>query len=106
MPTTASTCKEFMIAPHRRRQLCRNDAHGAETYQSLEGHRLKKRGLTTAVGDEGGLTPNVGNLEGAGASAASIDHVGLRRAGPTWALALDAAASEFYEDGSCVFKKV
>ncbi len=95
--------QEFMIAPIGASSFAEAMRMGAETYQSLKAI-LKKRGLTTAVGDEGGFAPNVGNLEALELLLQAIDHVGLK-AGTDMVLALDAAASEFYEDGSYVFKK-
>ncbi|HNN95941.1 MAG TPA: phosphopyruvate hydratase [Pseudomonadota bacterium] len=95
--------QEFMIAPIGASSFAEAMRMGAETYQSLKAI-LKKRGLTTAVGDEGGFAPNVGNLEALELLLQAIDHVGLK-AGTDMVLALDAAASEFYEDGTYVFKK-
>ena len=95
--------QEFMIAPIGAPSFSEAMRMGAETYQSLKSI-LKKRGLTTAVGDEGGFAPNVGNLEALELLLQAIDHAGLK-AGTDMVLALDAAASEFYEDGTYVFKK-
>ncbi len=95
--------QEFMIAPIGAPSFAEALRMGAETYQSLKSI-LKKRGLTTAVGDEGGFAPNVGNLEALELLLQAIEHAGLK-AGSDMVLALDAAASEFYEDGSYVFKK-
>lgn len=95
--------QEFMIAPIGAPTFAEAMRMGAETYQSLKSI-LKRRGLTTAVGDEGGFAPNVGNLEALELLLQAIDHAGLK-AGTDIVLALDAAASEFYEDGTYVFKK-
>lgn len=95
--------QEFMIAPIAAPSFAEALRMGAETYQSLKSI-LKKRGLTTAVGDEGGFAPNVGNLEALELLLQAIEATGLK-AGTDMVLALDAAASEFYEDGTYVFKK-
>lgn len=95
--------QEFMIAPIGAPSFAEALRMGAETYQSLKSI-LKKRGLTTAVGDEGGFAPNVGNLEALELLLQAIEATGLK-AGTDMVLALDAAASEFYEDGAYVFKK-
>jgi enolase len=95
--------QEFMIAPIGAPSFAEAMRMGAETYQALKAI-LKKRGLTTAVGDEGGFAPNVGNLEALELLLQAIDHTGMK-AGTDMVLALDAAASEFYEDGTYVFKK-
>ena len=95
--------QEFMIAPIGAPSFAEALRMGAETYQSLKSI-LKKRGLTTAVGDEGGFAPNVGNLEALELLLQAIDATGLK-AGTDMVLALDAAASEFYDDGAYVFKK-
>ena len=95
--------QEFMLAPIAAPSFAEALRMGAETYQSLKSI-LKKRGLTTAVGDEGGFAPNVGNLEALELLLQAIEATGLK-AGTDMVLALDAAASEFYEDGTYVFKK-
>lgn len=95
--------QEFMIAPIGAPSFSDALRMGAETYQSLKSI-LKKRGLTTAVGDEGGFAPNVGNLEALELLLQAIEATGLK-AGTDMVLAIDAAASEFYEDGTYVFKK-
>lgn len=96
--------QEFMIVPVGAPSFAEAMRWGAETYQALKA-LLKKRGLTTAVGDEGGFAPNLkANVEAIEVLLAAIEHAGLR-AGTDIVLALDAAASEFYEDGQYVFKK-
>ncbi|AGL22738.1 enolase [Mycobacterium tuberculosis str. Haarlem/NITR202] len=72
---------------------------GAEVYHALKSV-LKKEGLSTGLGDEGGFAPDV-----AGTTAAldlisrAIESAGLRP-GADVALALDAAATEFFTDGT------
>ena len=77
---------------------------GAEIFHSLKGV-LKKRGYATSVGDEGGFAPNLKSNE----EAIETILEAITQAGYTPArdclLALDPAASEFYEGRSYVFKK-
>jgi len=66
---------------------------------------LAKRGLSTAVGDEGGFAPNLPHDEAAlEAIVSAIEEAGYEP-GKDVAIALDPAASEFYQDGAYVFKK-
>ncbi len=96
--------QEFMIVPVGAPSFAEAMRWGAETYQALKS-LLKKRGLTTAVGDEGGFAPNLrANVEAIEVLLSAIEHAGLRP-GKDIVLALDAAASEFYKDGAYVFKK-
>jgi enolase len=77
---------------------------GVEVFQSLK-KVLSKRGLATAVGDEGGFAPDLPNDEAAlEAIMAAIEAAGFE-AGKDVAIALDVAASELYQDGKYVFKK-
>ena len=71
---------------------------GAEVYHAL-GHVLEARGLGTTVGDEGGFAPKLGsNAEAIEAILQAIEAAGYRP-GEGAHLAIDAAASELYEDG-------
>ncbi len=71
---------------------------GAETFHALKS-LLKKRGLSTAVGDEGGFAPDIGSSrEALDLLVAAIETAGYRP-GDDVVLALDPAASEFYRDG-------
>jgi enolase 1/2/3 len=74
-----------------------------EVFQSLK-DLLKKKGLNTAVGDEGGFAPNLSSNEQALALVMSAIETAGYRPGRDVALALDAAASEFYERGRYVMK--
>jgi enolase len=66
---------------------------------------LKKRGYNTAVGDEGGFAPSVkSNVEAIEVVLEAIQQAGYKP-GTEVAIALDPAASEFYENGKYVFKK-
>jgi len=96
--------QEFMILPVGAPSFSEAMRWGAETYQALKS-LLKKRGMITAVGDEGGFAPNLkANVEAVEVLLAAIEHAGLKP-GTDIVLALDAAASEFYQDGEYVFKK-
>jgi enolase len=96
--------QEFMVAPVGAPNFREALRMGAETYQALKGV-LKAKGYGTAVGDEGGFAPNLkANVEAFEVILAAIEKAGLR-AGQDVVLALDPAASEFYEDGFYVFKK-
>ena len=65
----------------------------------------KSRGYSTGVGDEGGFAPNLkSNEEAVETILEAIDKAGYN-AGDNVMLALDPAASEFYKDGTYVFKK-
>jgi len=90
--------QEFMIVPVGAASFSECLRWGAETYQALKS-LLRERGLATALGDEGGFAPNLESNEAA--LQLLVEAVG--RAGYTpgeeIALALDAAATEFYSDG-------
>jgi enolase len=96
--------QEYMIMPIG--ATCFQDAlrWGAETFHALK-NVLRKRGYSTAVGDEGGFAPNLrSNTEPLELILEAINAAGYR-AGNQIALALDPAASEFYENGKYVFTK-
>ena len=77
---------------------------GVEVFHALK-KVLAKRGLATAVGDEGGFAPDLPNDEAAlEAIMTAIDAAGFE-AGKDVAIALDIAASELQQDGAYVFKK-
>jgi enolase len=93
--------QEFMIVPVGAASFREALRCGAEVF-----HALKKiidgRGLSTAVGDEGGFAPSVASHEAAiGLILEAIDQAGYS-AGSQVAIALDCAASEFYKDGRYV----
>src|SRR6476646_10593785 len=77
---------------------------GSEIFHNMK-NVLKARGYSTGVGDEGGFAPNLkSNEEAIDTILEAIDKAGYI-AGDNVLLALDPAASEFYKDGSYVFKK-
>lgn len=96
---TAVDIQEFMVAPIGAPSFAEALRWGAEVYHSLKSV-LKKEGLSTGLGDEGGFAPDV-----AGTTAA-LDLIGRAiesadfKLGTDVALALDAAATEFYSDGT------
>jgi len=90
--------QEFMIVPHGAPSFAEALRWGAETFQTLKS-LLKQQGLSTAVGDEGGFAPNLDSDERALALLVqAIEQAGYRP-GPDIALALDVAASSFFEEG-------
>jgi enolase len=91
--------QEFMIVPVGASSFSEALRWGAETYHVLR-TILHERGLATAVGDEGGFAPNLpSNEEAVKVLVEAIEKTG-RAPGDDVAIALDAAASEFYRDGS------
>ena len=96
--------QEFMIAPVGAPSFCEALRMGAETYHALKA-TLKEKGYGTAVGDEGGFAPNLkANVEAVECILHAIERAGLRP-GEDIVLALDPAASEFFDDGVYVFRK-
>jgi len=90
--------QEFMVQPVGAPTIAEAIRCGAEIFHALKGV-LKAQGLNTAVGDEGGFAPNLASNEAAlEAIMTAIDKAGYK-AGKDVTLALDCAASEFYENG-------
>jgi enolase len=90
--------QEFMIVPVGAPSFREALRYGAETFHALK-KLLHDRGMSTAVGDEGGFAPSVANHEAAiQLILEAIDKAGYE-AGTQIAIALDCAASEFYKDG-------
>ncbi len=90
--------QEFMIVPVGAASFAEALRWGAETYQQLKAI-LKGRGLSTAVGDEGGFAPDLPSNEDAVRVLVDAIEAGGRTPGRDLAIAIDAAASEFYRDG-------
>ncbi|MEZ4406520.1 MAG: phosphopyruvate hydratase [Polyangiales bacterium] len=88
--------QEFMICPVGFERFSDALRAGAEVFQKLKGE-LKKAGLSTAVGDEGGFAPRVGNNEEALERVAKAVESAGYKLGSQIALALDVAASELYD---------
>jgi len=93
--------QEFMIVPLGAPSLREALRWGAEVFHALK-KILHARGMSTAVGDEGGFAPSAQNHEAA--IALILEAIGAAgyQAGEQIALALDCAASEFYRDGQYV----
>jgi enolase len=90
--------QEFMIIPLGAPNFSEALRYGAETFHALR-KLLHDRGMSTAVGDEGGFAPNVKNHEEAiQMILEAIDKAGYT-AGSQIAIGLDCAASEFFKDG-------
>ena len=96
--------QEFMVMPVGADSFSKALRMGAEIFHNLK-NVLKYRGYSTGVGDEGGFAPNLkSNEEAIETILEAIDKAGYI-AGDNVLLALDPASSEFYKDGSYVFKK-
>ncbi|MBI4662986.1 MAG: phosphopyruvate hydratase [Verrucomicrobia bacterium] len=96
--------QEFMLFPIGAPTFAEALRYGAETFHTLK-KLLQKRGLVTSVGDEGGFAPNLKtNDEAVGVIVEAIKAAGYKL-GQDIAIALDPAASEFWDDGAYVFKK-
>jgi enolase len=98
--------QEFMIMPIGARTFAEGLRYGCEIFHALK-KVLKEKGLSTAVGDEGGFAPKLASAEAAlDAIALAVKSAGFKL-GKDIALALDVAASEFYvkEKKRYVFKK-
>ncbi|MFC6236729.1 phosphopyruvate hydratase [Longivirga aurantiaca] len=95
--------QEFMIAPIGAESFREALRMGAEVYHALKSV-LKKEGLATGLGDEGGFAPNLpSNRTALDLIAKAVDIAGYTL-GTDIALALDVAASEFYNDGVYTFE--
>jgi enolase len=96
--------QEFMIVPVGADDFAEGLRMGVEVFHSLK-KVLTAKNLSTAVGDEGGFAPMLPSNEAAlDAVMEAIEKAGFKP-GDQVAIALDPAASEFYQDGSYVFKK-
>lgn len=95
--------QEFMIAPIGANSFAEALRMGAEVYYALK-KVLKDRGLSTGLGDEGGFAPNLeSNRAALDLIVEAIKAAGFEP-GKDVGLALDVAASEFFEDGSYNFE--
>ncbi|MFJ4589222.1 MULTISPECIES: phosphopyruvate hydratase [Pseudomonas] len=90
--------QEFMVQPVGAKSFSEGLRMGTEIFHHLKAV-LKARGLSTAVGDEGGFAPNLASNEDAlKVISEAVANAGYKL-GTDVTLALDCAASEFYEDG-------
>jgi enolase len=95
--------QEFMIAPIGAPTFRESVRWGAEIYHALKAV-LKKRGLATSVGDEGGFAPNLdSNRAALDLILEAIEAAGYKP-GIEIALAMDVAATEFHENGKYKFE--
>ncbi len=94
--------QEFMIVPKKFSSFREAIRAGVEVFHALKGI-LKKKGLSTNVGDEGGFAPNLKSID----EVLSTLMEAIEKAGYAGRiqLALDVAASELWKEGSYVFKK-
>ena len=96
--------QEFMLFPIGAPNFAEALRYAAETFHTLK-KILQKRGLVSAVGDEGGFAPSLKtNDEAVELILEGISQAGYKP-GKDIALAIDPAASEFYDNGGYVFKK-
>lgn len=96
--------QEFMVMPVGAESFAEALRTGAEIFHNLKGV-LKSRGYSTSVGDEGGFAPNLkSNEEAVETILEAIEKAGYK-AGENVMIALDPAASEFYNGTHYVFKK-
>jgi len=96
--------QEFMVVPVGSPNFTEAIRAAAEVFHNLK-KTLKNKGYSTSVGDEGGFAPNLkSNEEAIEVILESIEKAGFHP-GRDFYLALDVAASEFYQDGRYVFHK-
>jgi len=94
--------QEFMIMPKGAPTFAEGLRYGAEVFHALKSV-LKERGLSTAVGDEGGFAPNLSSVEDTlDTIAKAIEKAGYQL-GSDIAFALDVASSEFYDKANDVY---
>ena len=95
--------QEFMVAPIGADSFKESLRWGAEIYHSLKSV-LKKRGLATSIGDEGGFAPNLdSNRAALDLILEAVEGAGFKP-GKEIALAMDVAATEFHENGKYSFE--
>lgn len=91
--------QEFMVAPIGAPTFAEALRSGAEVYHALKSV-LKKKGLATGLGDEGGFAPNLDSNRAALDLIAEAVEASGQKLGTDIALAMDVAASEFHDEGS------
>ena len=95
--------QEFMVAPIGAETFKESLRWGAEVYHSLKSV-LKKKGLATSIGDEGGFAPNLDSNRAALDLILEAVEIAGFKAGRDIALAMDVAATEFHENGMYSFE--
>jgi enolase len=93
--------QEFMVVPHGAPSFREALRMGTEVFHTLKG-LLQERGMSTAVGDEGGFAPDLGNEAAGDLLVQAIEKAGYRP-GDQISLALDVASTEFFKDGRYAF---
>lgn len=93
--------QEFMLVPHGAPSFREALRMGTEVFHVLKG-LLQERGMSTAVGDEGGFAPDLGNDAAGDILVQAIEKAGYRP-GDQISLALDVASTEFFKDGRYAF---
>lgn len=96
--------QEFMIRPKGAKSFSEAIEWGCRIFHTLK-KQLKEKGLATSVGDEGGFAPNLSSNEEAFESILRAIEASKLRPGIDVTLAIDAAASEFFENGKYIEKK-
>lgn len=95
--------QEFMIMPFGAESFSEALRMGTEVFHHLKGV-LKSKGLATNVGDEGGFAPNLrSNTEAIEVVLSAIEKAGYRPGEDIW-IALDAASTEFFDEGKNVYR--
>ncbi|NMC36005.1 phosphopyruvate hydratase [Candidatus Beckwithbacteria bacterium] len=96
--SNSSDMQEYMVMPVGAPSIVEAVRWGAEIFHTL-GKLIKEKGMSTSVGDEGGYAPPLGNNEAPlEIIMAAIEKAGYKP-GEQVAIAMDPAASEFYQDG-------
>src|SRR5438045_4455129 len=88
--------QEFMVVPRGAPSYSEGLRYGTEVYHALKSV-LKARHLSTAIGDEGGFAPQLGSAEDALESISAAVETAGYKLGQQIFIALDRAASEFYD---------
>jgi enolase len=101
---TALDIQEFMVLPIGAESFAEGLRWGAEVYHALKGE-LKKAGQNTGLGDEGGFAPDLPGARAALDFIVKAIEVAGFKPGTDFALGLDVAATEFFEDGKYAFEK-
>lgn len=97
--------QEFMIVPHGFSSFAEALRAGSEIFSSLKKH-LSSKGLSTAVGDEGGFAPKMGTTQEVLETLLKAIETAGYKAGSQVSLALDVASTEFYKNGTYDFRDI
>jgi len=101
---TALDIQEFMVLPIGAESFAEGLRWGTEVYHALKGE-LKKAGQNTGLGDEGGFAPDLPGARAALDFIVKAIEVAGFKPGQDFALGLDVAATEFFEEGKYAFEK-